>query len=113
MIDTGSLFDLWRLPLESEKETQACLADLLAREGIPFEREARIAGGVIDFLLADGTGVEVKLAGAAKAIYRQMQGYSAEPRVERLVLLTTKAMALPPLIGGKRARVVNLGTAWL
>lgn len=109
------MFDLWRwrLPLESEKETQSRLAELFRAHGIPFEREVRIEGGVIDFLLGDGTGVEVKLTGAAKAIWRQLQAYSTEPRIERLVLLTAKPMTLPPEIGGKRARVVNLGRAWL
>ena len=116
MIDAGQLFELWRwrLPLENEKDTQQRFADLLTEHTIPFEREALIAGGKrIDFLLADGTGIEIKLAGSAKSIYRQLEGYSAEPRIERLVLLTAKAMALPPLIGGKRARVINLGRAWL
>ena len=115
-VDDGaiSMLALLRLPLDNEKRCQAEIARALAASNFRFEREVPVAGGIIDFLLPDsGIGIEVKIKGQAKAIYRQLQGYAFDQRITRLVLASSKAMALPPLIGGKRCTIIDLARGWL
>jgi len=108
-----SVIGRMRLPLDNEKRLQADMAAHFEREGIAYEREVAIVGGIIDFRFPFGAGIEVKIGGRARAIYDQLEGYSAEPSISHLILATNKAMALPPRIGGKWCTVVNLGSAWL
>lgn len=113
-----------RFPLEDEKQTQAEIALALGRAGVLAMREVPIAGGVIDFVAEFGEvslvtgrniriGIEVKIKGGAAAIGRQLKGYAAEDGLDGLLLVTSRAMALPVEIGGKPVAVVDLGRAWL
>lgn len=101
-----------RLPMSDEKVLQQAIEILLGSQGIAFTREAVVAGGVIDFLAGD-VGIEVKIAGPAREVLRQLTRYAEEPRIAHLVLVAAFPCALPPIIGGKRCTIVDLGRAWL
>ena len=111
-----------RFSLEDEKRTQAEIAAVLTVSGLDFRREVALAPanglrGVIDFAIPgeDGklVGLEIKLGGSAVAIHRQMCRYAHDDQVASLVLATSKAIAFPPVVGGKRCTVINLWAAWL
>lgn len=100
-----------RFPLTTEKATQAAVAEAFDAEGIAYEREARLAkGDIVDFRLG-GLVIEVKLAGAKRAIHRQCLRYCAHPEVEALILATARNLPLPGI--AKPTFVVSLGRAWL
>lgn len=102
-----------RFPAGPEKLLQEAVADALTDAGIAFEREFRLNDhDIIDFLVA-GIGIEVKIKGARRAIYRQLQRYAESDAVKSLVLLSSVAMGLPPEIDGKPVTIVSLGRAWL
>lgn len=102
-----------RLPFDDEKRLQARMLEVIVCAGIPVEREARVAGGVIDFLFPFGVGIEVKISGSASAIRRQLERYSKDERIHTLILATSKSIHLPDEIGGTRVIVLDLGRAWL
>lgn len=103
-----------RISLEDEKRSQNEIWALFEASPATWQpqREVRIAGGIIDFVV-DTTGVEVKLKGQPAAIERQMKRYAAEPGIDGLVLVTAKPVALGGKIGGKPVVVFDLARAWL
>lgn len=108
-----------RVPLSSEKEAQAALAEVLRKLDIDFKREHRLApGDILDFWLPDGNGLalvmEVKMNAARPAeIRRQLERYAAHPQVRGVILVSNRAMPLPVEIAGKPAHFISLGRAWL
>lgn len=102
-----------RLVVETERETQAAIAEKLEWSGVAFEREARLSlKDRVDFLV--GTiGIEVKVGGQKRAILRQLERYATHEAIEMLVLVTNVAMGLPSRIGGKPLHVVSIGRGWL
>lgn len=79
------------------------MSRVMSAAGIGHAREVRLtARDRIDFLTADGVGIEVKVAGSLAAVTRQMTRYAAHPGVHELVLVTTKAAhhAIPRTLGG-------------
>ncbi len=82
-----------RLTYTDEVSLHRAMSAVLASAGIEHAREVRCGqAGRIDFLTADGVGIEVKLAGSLQAVVRQMTGYAHDPRVRALVLVTTRAV---------------------
>ena len=67
---------------------------------------------MIDFLAGD-VGIEVKIKGSAADAFRQLKRYAESDRIGSLILVTSKAMALPPRVLGKRLTKFDLGRAWL
>lgn len=104
-----------RLPLQDEKALQNSIWSVFEADAATWKcaREVKIAGGIIDFIVAGDTGVEIKIKGTAAAIARQLAGYAAEARLSGLVLVTAKTVAVPPMIGGKPVAILDLGRAWL
>ena len=103
-----------RVRTQNEACAQADIADALSRADIPFEAESRLdENSRIDFLLDHGVGIECKVKGQARAIYRQMQRYAANERIAGLILATGKPMGLPTTIGNKPTRLHTFGSAWL
>lgn len=47
--------------------------------------------GRIDFLTADGVGLELKVKGSATDVLRQLERYAHAPHVSALLLVTTRA----------------------
>ena len=102
-----------RLPLTNEKELQAKIAAELTAAGVPYEREVKLADGdVIDFMIGD-VGLEVKIKGQRRAIYRQCERYAKSDRVKVLVLAASASMGLPETIGGKDVYFASLSRGWM
>jgi hypothetical protein len=101
-----------RFRWSNEAELQMGIAQVLAEAGISHEREAVLSGaGRIDFLLADGLGLEVKVDGAPAEVARQILAYAHHPRITALIVVTARAgtaSLLPASSGGKEIHVVSL-----
>ncbi len=110
-----------RLPFGCERDLQDAIEVLLEDRfgATAFAREKRLsAKDVVDFWLNEsndsaGIAIEVKLHGGKLAIYRQCERYCQHDQVTGIVLATAAPLALPALINGKRAMLVDLGRAWL
>ena len=63
--------------------------------------------------MVDSVGMEVKLKGAAMAIYKQCERYCSYPKVEELILITNRSMGFPKEINGKATYLLSLGKGWL
>ncbi|WP_297105197.1 hypothetical protein [uncultured Devosia sp.] len=102
-----------RLSVAVESEAQAEIADALKRAGLPAVREVILdAQNRIDLMVAD-IGIEVKVKGDRRAIYRQLRRYCEFPQLAELVLVTGRAMSLPAEINGRAIHLVSMGRAWL
>lgn len=107
------LIESLRLPLSREKVLQRELSPFLDRFGESVQREHDLGDGdVIDFLV-DGVGLELKIKGQRRAIFRQCERYCRHDAVKALVLATNAAMGLPATIAGKPVFVASLGRGWL
>lgn len=106
-----------KFDLADEKRAQAEMDELLVgafgREAV--RREHRLgAGDIPDFLVAGGIVIEAKgPRHQARAVLRQLERYAAYLQVTSLILVTARAMAGPPRVGGKRLWSLNMGRAWL
>jgi hypothetical protein len=67
----------------------------------------------IDFLISGDLGVEVKIGGQKRAIYKQCERYCGFEKIKVLLLVTNRSMGFPEQINGKDCYVLNLGRAWL
>lgn len=66
----------------------------------------------IDFLIGS-VGIEVKIKGSKRDIYKQCERYCGFDTIKELVLVTNKSMGLPGKINGKDCFIIKLGMAWL
>jgi len=109
-----------RFSLSCEKTLQAEIGKILTAAGVGYESEVSLSDPVysppskdcIDFM-AGGVGMEVKIKGAAMAIFRQCERYCRYPEVKELILITNKSMGFPHEIFGKRTYLLSLGKRWL
>lgn len=102
-----------RFSLVREKETQAEIADAFQAAAIKFDREVDLGKrNIIDFLIGS-IGVEVKIDGQKRAIYRQCQRYCESGKLSSLILATNVATGFPDAIANVPCFVVSLGRAWL
>ena len=112
--DVVRFFQRRRFPLTDEKILQAKIEMELDVSNVDFEREVRLSSeDIIDFIIAGGIGVEVKIQGSKRAIYDQVARYCEHDRITSVVLLTSVAMGFPPEINGKSCYVASLGRGWL
>lgn len=103
----------YRFDTACEATLQEQIGQVLRDSGAEYRREVRLSShDRIDFLL-DGIGVEVKIKGSAKAIFRQCQRYCACDQVKAIILVTGRSMGLPETIEGKPCYYHNLGQSWL
>ncbi len=103
-----------RIDMSVEMVTQEQIAGVLRLNGITFQKEFKLGpGSRIDFLCKDGTGIEVKLAGQSKAIYRQVLKYTMSDEVEAVIIASSKSLGFPSEVNGKPCRVVSLSRAWM
>jgi hypothetical protein len=106
----AALIGACRYHYRDEDRLHAGIEQVLADGGVNATAEARLSGrDRIDFL-AGPVGIEVKIAGSAADVTRQLRRYATHPEIGALVLVTTRARhrALPRQIGGKPLRVVFL-----
>jgi len=69
---------------------------------------------IIDFFFpGTGTGIEVKIKGEKRSIFKQLQRYAAFDDIKEILLITSKAMALPDSINNKPVKYYNISQAWL
>lgn len=102
-----------RFFLHNEKSLQSDIAALFTSKKVPFNREHYLdENNIMDFIVADGIGLEIKIDGTKRAIYEQCLRYSKFPEVKELILFTNKQLGTPHLYEGKRFNIVNIGTAW-
>jgi hypothetical protein len=105
--------DKVRFSLDREKALQASMYGYLLPDFPTIEREVSLGDGdIIDFVV-DNVGIEVKIKGAKRAIFRQLERYAAHDRIQALVFSTNVAMGMPQDVGGKPIFLHNLGKAWL
>jgi hypothetical protein len=103
-----------RFSLEDEKKLQIEIELRMLLYEIRFHREKQLdKANIIDFLVFDKVGVEIKLKGSKVAIYRQCERYCNFDQIKALFLITNKSMTLPPQINGRSCYVLNLSEAWL
>lgn len=102
-----------KFSLHNEKILQHEINAVLFTANVSIQREYRLdEKNVIDFFCV-GVGVEIKINGSRKEIFRQCQRYCQFNEITSLILVTNRAMGLPESINNKPCRVINLGRAWL
>jgi len=101
-----------RFSMTDEKVLQQQIEDRFVGL-VKYRREVHLSKeNIIDFI-CDGVGIEIKLKGSAKAIYRQLERYCQFDEIKAIVLVTNKIMKLPAQINNKNTHIINLGKAWL
>ena len=94
-----------------EKELQKGISILLSQLGLEFYPEVPLSRlDRIDFLVADGIGIEVKINSPLTPVIRQLWRYSECPEIQALILVTTRSkhMNLPVKMNGKPLYYVYL-----
>lgn len=101
-----------RFSIHDEKRLQVeLMTSMSALHGVKSEFGLN-AKDIIDFFW-EGIGVEVKVKGGKKQIYRQLERYASHHSVKAIVLVTSLTMGLPKTIQGKPAYLIKLSQAWL
>jgi hypothetical protein len=97
-------FHYWK-----ESVLQEAIETLLKVEDLEYSREMRLGPRArIDFLV-EGVGLEVKTAGSADSVLRQLTRYAGFDAIEGLVLVTNKLRhTFPSEVGGKPLEIVRL-----
>lgn len=102
----------YRLQTVSEAAMQASVAAVLECARVSFEREVSLTkADRIDFLTADGVGIELKIDGSENEVARQLIRYAEHERVRELLLVTTRSkhLSLPREVMGKPLTVYIQG----
>ena len=87
----------------NERDLQDGIALALTAASIPFTREHRLGTtDRVDFLIAPGIAVEIKVDGSLMALLRQVQRYASHASVQSIVAIGTPAWLtkLPVEISG-------------
>ena len=116
-VTRGYLVDILtshRMPLSDEKALQASIAEAFTTLSVPFRREVHLGPrDIVDFMVCDDIAIEVKIKGARRAIFRQVERYCGYDAVGSLLLATNVPMGLPETLCGKPISVASLGRGWL
>lgn len=105
-----------RLNLQDEKALQKEIYNVLAvaLPQLPIAREFVLdEHSIIDFLINNSLGIEVKIKGGKRDLYRQCERYCEFDLIEQLLLITNLSIGFPEQINGKDCYVLKLGTSWL
>jgi len=100
-----------RYRFSDEAELQTAIAQVFDAEGIAYTREFDLGpAGRVDFMLAAGLAVEVKVHDSPSKVARQAVAYCGSDLVSFLVVVTARARAanLPSEIMGKPVLTVAL-----
>jgi hypothetical protein len=114
LADVALVVRAYRFTYASEAQLQAGIAAALEKHGHAVQREFTLAGGAgrIDLLVDSAVGVEVKVAGTADAVARQVARYLESDEIPGgVVLVTAKVGHLA--ISHPRLEVVTLAGAGL
>ena len=105
-----------RFVFKDEKDLQFQISTTLTNLEINHGREFEFipgCGDIIDFMIPDYIGMEIKIKGGKTDIYKQIRRYCKHSTILHLILVTTRNMQLPKDIEGCKCYVVNLNQAWL
>lgn len=99
-----------RYVYRDEVELHGALEGALVAAGHDVEREVALGPRCRIDLLVGAVGIEVKTAGAAATVARQLQRYAKAEQVRELLLVTSVArhLRMPETIGGKPLVVASL-----
>lgn len=115
--DAREIFDLLRnkrFMLSNEKSVQADIEKLFKSLSVSHKREHILdENNIIDFLMDNGVGIEVKIKGQKRAMYKQCERYAQFEDIKQLILLTSVSTGMPQEINNKPIHVLNLSRAWL
>lgn len=93
-----------RFTFATEKQLQDALEAVLRAEHVEFYREVPVGPrDRIDFLTAEGIGLEVKVDGSLSEVTRQLHRYAQSVDVMGLLLVTSRSRHdhMPPSFNGK------------
>ena len=109
----AALKSLRLTPCPQEAMLHEAIAGALARHGLPFIHEARLAPRCrIDFLCGS-VGIEVKRGRPVRSVLLgQLSRYCACAQVSALVLVVERSAFLPRLCAGKPVYVLSLNRLW-
>lgn len=98
---------------EDEKVLQGQIEKVFQENNVLFDREFYLDDkNHIDFKL--GTiGIEVKIKGGKRNIYKQCERYCNFESLTELILVTSKSMGMVKEINGKPIHFLNINMAWL
>jgi hypothetical protein len=100
----------WRFRYASELELQQQLQEALQLAGLDPVREVILPAGRID-IMCGRVGIEVKVAGQAAQVKRQLARYASCDEIDALVLVTTRVRhQMPAQLGGKPVEVICLAS---
>jgi hypothetical protein len=105
----GAAIAAHRFNFGNEEEFQRGIAEAFKTMGIEYRREVVLTGkDRIDFMLADGLGVEVKIDGSISALTRQLHRYAQLEALKTLVVVVGRVRLtnLPSVMNGKSVHVI-------
>lgn len=101
-----------RFNLAWEKQFQDEVEQVLKDIAVPFNREYKLKPGQrIDFLVNGSIGIECKIKGNAKQIYRQCRDYCENDIIKEFIILTNRSMGFPKELHGKPCYMIKMGKA--
>lgn len=103
-----------RYGFADEYDLQDGIAQALEAAEMPFEREVRVAGGRLDFLVGR-IAVEVKITAPAGKVQRQIERYLEGGDVDGVVVvsMSPKARNIERLVAGKPVEIIVLAAGGL
>lgn len=109
-VDLVMLLRANRYRLGHETLLQEDVRALLARHGIPHQRE-HVLGPAdrVDFLVDGRIALELKIKMPARHVYRQLERYATHDCVDSLVLMSATAISMPRSFNSKPVYLVPLG----
>lgn len=97
------------IPMVHEDAMQRAVGASLREAGIEHTAEFSLdKQSRIDFHLPPNVGIECKVGGSAGAVQRQLLRYALTGRYEHLILITSKAIELPPSFAVTEDRTCTL-----
>lgn len=109
-----SILAKYKVSLTNEIQTQNDIERILDLHDIPYIREYRVDDkNIIDFLIDNSIGVEIKIKGSPSRILNQLVRYSETKRFESLILITAKTMQVDSAKITTPFYLVNLSRALL
>jgi len=105
-----------RFVISNEKVLQLEIENIFKQKGFEFKREYYLDEenkNIIDFLMSQGIGIEVKIKANKRAIYKQLLRYSEFEEIKSLILVTGTNTGMPKELNGKPVYILNISRAWL
>lgn len=102
-----------RINMTTEEAAHRAISAALTAAGIEHENEVRLSKGERIDMLAGRVGIEVKVQGQRRAIYRQLERYVLRPEIDALVLVTGVAFPGSLDVEGRTVFIANLTRGWL